>query len=881
MVYTTKESLILENKWVSIAISAVDATVQQIIDQQTGCNICAEPTAFFAAVGADKQTQFPPKKLTLAEDILTVQTELGDFSVRIDAQEAWFTFELLTTLPKGVYKVRLAHAKYTYDLQSENACSAVGIALTYWANPCFYPDGKDKETMAEVTAHLKDVGAKYALIIAPHQLHRQLIKDVSLAIDRKTGIVSPHGGAWSRESVLNMGNSFIIEDAEEEFVLSRIEFFKKLGVDQIDFHKGLKTFCQGDFRYVHYRDDADFKARITDVLEKNGMTAGLHTYSCYIDFDCSGILSDPKWQKDLSVLQIFTLAEDISESAAFLPTAESTDAVPEDYGFFDHNTPYVLVGREIMEIEKAPGGFRIRQRGVAGTQAACHGKGAGIARLEGYYWGFVPVMGSELFFEIARNTAKTFCAGGFKTIYLDALDGITKHCDTKNEAWFYMAAFVTELIANCEYAPMLEYSTICPSLWAGRGRFGAYDTPSRGYKEWNRMHAQKNRVFLDRYATATLGWYDFYPLQDKYPGNVHTKYHHADAVHHMGSLLLMNNYNVVFNGTSKENLERIPALARNIAIYKRYDQLRKAQYFDESVLSAARSGKYEYHLTQMADGEFTLVEKDFQIRKLYDLAADERNVADFENPFGEQTPFVRIEALLSGDGTESVTLLPLDPEQPIERQTTEKVFDQEMDLSGQLANRVSVCGNGKPGSAVAIRMDCGTIGEPGKLEFFIDTDYTGWREFVLVESDNGQRSDLPFDQWDGDSNLHSYSIFRSQFHHDRFKRIWVTTTAEAEGVKMTSVTACRHCFAEMEEPTVQIGSTAVTFHCRLRSTDFIEFDGKSATMIDRYGNETKIAFTGSLTAPGGKFAARLHTDNSEDLPLRAQLTLGFTGNTIG
>lgn len=882
MVYTTKESLILENKWVSIAVSLLDAKVQRITDKVTGRDICGELVSFFALVGEDKQTEILPRGLSLAGDVVTVQTDLGNFSLRIQAEAEWFTFELLTALPKGAYKARLAHAKYDWDLQDSKVCCAVGVALTYWANPCFYPDAKIKETMAEVTAHLKDVGAKYALVIAPHDCHRSILKEVCLTIDKRYGIVTPHGGVWSRESALNMGNSFIvIEDAGEDFVLSRVEFFKKLGVDQLDFHKGPTVFCQGDFAYADYRDDADFKARISDVLEQNGMTAGLHTYASYLDYSCS-LVADPKWQKDLSVLAEFTLAQNVSETDGFLPTEESTEGVSDDFGFFSRNTPYLLVGQEVIEFENAAGGFRIKQRGVAGSRIAKHWKGERICHLDGYYHGFSPVMGSELFFQIARNTAKTFCAGGFKTIYLDALDGITKHCDAKNEAWYYMAAFVTEVINHCAYPPMLEYSTICPALWAGRGRFGALDTPRRGYKCWNLCHAENNKVYLDRYGTATLGWYQFYPVEEEDLGNEHAKYHHTDAVHHLGSLAVMYDNNMVFTETPMEQFDGCPALQRNIAIYRQYDTLRKQRYFSEAVLEAIRSGKYEYHLAEPEPGRFVFEEKDYQVRKLYDLNSGERNTARISNPFGEQTPFVRIEALLSCGEGDSVTVLPLEKSKPVEQYLGEHLLEQELDLTGLRAKKVSICGNGKPGSAVAIMLRCRKGGERARLEYFIDTDFTGWRDFVLIESDNGERPDLPFDGMrDENGKYHAtLAVYRSPYFHDSTARVQIDATKAAEGVKLSSVTACSHASAVLEEPSLQIGHTQVVFHCHLRSTDFIEFDGKCAKMIDRYGNEREVPFSGELIAPTGDFTARVTTKNREDHALRAQLTLGFTGKQI-
>ena len=513
MLHENNGQLILENQWARIVISAENARVLEITEKATGENISAEATAFFSLVGQDKETEILPEKLTVSGDVITVSTALGDFCVKAEEKENWFAFELLTALPEGTFKARIAHGKYT---GAEN-CSAIGMALTYWANPCFYPDGKANETMAEILPHLKDVGARYALIIAPRAKHKPLLQEAAATIDRRFGIVNPNGGPWGREAELNKGNSIIVYNTAEDFVADRIPFYQQLGVDQIDFHKGKDTFCQGSFQYDHYASDEEFKEKVADLLEKNGMTAGLHTYSSYIDYNCSGIMADPKWHKDLSVLETFTLSEAVTAESDFLPTEEDTDGVSKDYGFFSRNTPYILVGQEIIEFENASGGFRVKQRGAVGTAAATHEKGETIRHLEGYYHGFTPVLGSELFFQIARNTAKNFCAGGFKTIYLDALDGIFAHCDRVHEAWFYMAAFVTELIANCEYPPMLEYSTIRPSIWAGRGRFGAWDTPARGYKEWNRMHTAENKLYLERYGTATMGWYNFYPHAENIP----------------------------------------------------------------------------------------------------------------------------------------------------------------------------------------------------------------------------------------------------------------------------------------------------------------------------------------------------------------------------
>ena len=67
----------------------------------------------------------------------------------------------------------------------------------------------------------------------------------------------------------------------------------------------------------------------------------------------------------------------------------------------------------------------------------------------------------------------------------------------------------------------------------------------------------------------------------------------------------------------------------------------------------------------------------------------------------------------------------------------------------------------------------------------------------------------------------------------------------------------------------------------LLSTDYIEFDGKTAKVIDRYGNEKEIFYESDLVAPAGEFTARLESRSLNGNDARAVLTLGFTGKEIG
>ncbi len=874
-IFETKNSIVFENNYVEIEIAKENALIGKIIDKKTGNNIKSKESINFFALKTKEEESIEITAVALDGDVLTVSSTSGDFKVEAHALESYFTFELVTALPSGVFVAYIAEAKYDYDYSDKSNTGAVGVAMTVKANARFYPDAKSLETGCEVYPHLADIGAKYALIIAPITEHRDILKEVVCAIDKNEGIRSSVGGAFSRDSRLNFSNYTIQYESTKEFIQNNIEYFKSIGVDQIDFHKGTTTFRQGDFKFMRYENGAEFKKNVSDVLEANGMSAGLHTYTHYITYDCDAILSKPENLRQLKIMESFTLAEDIAADSTFVPTAESTECVSDDFGFCRTNTPYVLVDDELILFENAPNGFKVKARGCSGTAATSHKKGAAVKHVEGHYHGFCPILGSDLFFEIARGTAKAFNEGGFKMIYLDALDGIYHHCDRKTEAWYYMGLFIHEVLKNCKVDPILEGAAFPIPMWPARGRSGAQDTPYRGYKGWNRNHAETNKTYIDRYNAPILGWYNFYPMTDMYPGNEHTRYHHTDSIEHMGSIAVMYDFANVFNGMSRSQLDRYPGLRRNIAIYKKYDDLRKAQYFSEEYRRKLIDSPYEVALIEKRGKKYSFVEKDYQIKKMLDLGDTDRNKCEFKNPFGAQTPFVRIEAMLSTAYRNGMVLLPLDESKELTSQNLKASFGGEINLTNNLAKTVKVTGNGVKGSKICVKLFCATNSETGYGEYIIDTDFNGWREFILIESDNGERTDHGFEKGHG-----LYAVYRSSLNNDRITGIRVETEGDMTGVKMSSVIAYEHTYELLKNPTVKIGNTSVMFECELQSSDFIEFDGKTAKVVDRYGNEKPIWFSSTLKAPRGKFNAELTAKALNRGTARAQLTLGFTGKEI-
>ena len=869
----TGSIIIFENTFAEIHVSKKNSLVEKIIYKPDNKDITGEKCPFFSISGKDGK-ELEITSVSLTGNVMTAATDNGSFDVKVECFDNFFTFELLTSLPEGCYKATLAHAKFSYDPKDENGMGALGIPMTYWADAKFYPDVKSCETAFFVLPHLKDVGAKYAVIICPTKYRRGIMKEVCLKIDKNVGIVSSIGGAFGRDSRLCFGNYTLQYESSKEFIDSMLPFFKKIGVDQIDFHQGSRTYRQGDFKTVRYETMADFKKNVSDRLEEHGMSAGLHTYAQYINYDCDTLLSQPKFQKDLITMNSFTLAEDIGENTMFLPTVESVECLSMDRGFFRKNSAMILVGEELMTFNKGENGLIITQRGKAGTKAVPHKKGEEIKHLEGFFGDLTPRLGSELFLEVARLTAKAFNEGGFKMIYLDAIDGLRQHCK-REEVSYYMGAFICELLKNCNTDPLLEASDMVPSFWAARGRIGAWDTPYRGYRGWNNIHTNDNLQWVDRFSAPCLGWYDFFPMTEAYPGNEHTKYHHTDSIEHMASKAIMYDFSTVFNGLTPEKLERYAGMRRNLAIYKKYDDLRKAEYFSEDYRQKLIDGPFEYHLKEKRGGKYTFVEKDYQTAKLYDLSDSDRNYGNFKNPFGAQIPFVRIEAMLSTLKNNPMVMMKLNDDAELMTQKLSIRYGCEINFKDNLAKVVKVFGNGK-GGKVCLKTRCATKSEAGYGQYIIDVNFKGWREFILLESDNGERFDHGFEK-----NEIMYPVFRSSLNNDRLVGMEIETEGDMEGVRMSSIVAYEHTYEVYKNPTVKIGEGTIMFECELQSSDVIEWDGKEAKVLDRYGNERPIWFNAeNFKSPRGKFKAELTARALNRTTPRAQLTLGFTGKEV-
>jgi len=866
-----KNAFVLENNHVKIEISKNDAQLLSITEKMSGKSIMGEAVPFFYL--SDKEyNAYKTKSLKYADGTFTLDTEKGKVEIAVEVCDNHFIFEVKTSLPEGAFGLYIGNAQYAYDLDDDKAYRAAAVAMTVNVDPKYFPDGFKLKTTGLVREHLggaKD--ARLGLVIVPNTILRECLQELCLKIDPKKGILLKHSGPWSWENEAANGDYRLVYESSREYLEKMMPYYKACGVDQLDFHQGIYNHRQGDFKPMRYASHEEFKEKVSDYLNENGIGAALHTYAFYVQPTCHEMLSDPVRQAQLEYCETFTLSEDIAPDTDFIKVDESLAELPHEYGFFRRELPYILIGEEIIKFEYNEKGFDKCVRGACGTKAVKHRSGEQVKRMTGFFDRFCPVLGSELFFEVAHNTAEAYNRGGFDMIYIDAIDGTCRHCG-EGETAYYIALFVHEILKNCIKEPTMEVSDMPASVWASRARMGAWDTPYRNYKEYNRRHHVRNQEYVRCFYNCTLGWYNYYPMTDEYPGNQHTKYHHWDAIDHMGSLAVMYNYSTVPN---TPDINRFAGSRRNMELYNMYSRLRKSRYFKEEVLERARACDCEMAIREKSPGKFVFYEKDYHTKRLYDIADEKRNTAEFVNPFKKQTPFIRMEFGLSTLGQEPLVILPMDENKPLTEQIKMHDFGGEFDLREKLAMKVRVKGNGKKG-VIGIRLRAGSVSSKGYGLYTIDTDFEGWRDFVLLEADNGDRPDLVFEK-----GLHDYPVFRVGLKCERMCCCGVEVDGDVEGVLMSSVTACRQVYNVVKNPTVTIGREKVMFECEVMSSDFIEWDGKTAKVVDRYGNEKTVWFDGSVTVPKGKFRAVAGYGASlNNCPVNVHLTIGTTGREI-
>lgn len=870
----------LRNDHVSILLSPTGELLS-CKDIRTGTDYArpGKPKIAKALTKAGKSIE--ATKLALSGNRLLISFERGNIELEVLPLKDYYTFEVVGGSFSELEKVTFIDLKFKYDYSATDAFVAAGVAVTLHTNPVLFPSGEDKEVIGICTAHTGMKGAKLAVVACRKSQLRDVLKTVYASIPTGSVPLSLAGGAYSQDNLINENDCLLTRGFAPSEVQTFIDDYGRLGIKQFDFQISPRTFVQGDFSFPGTGNAATFRQQITDPLLKAGIVSTLHTFSFYIGYDATDILSNPKWQQQLEFRETYVLGKALSTTTTNVELRGGKSRLTNKSEYWEDSSPYMLIDNEIVRYVVGNDGRITCKRAQCGTFASVHKTGTAVKVIGGHYSHIAPKPGSELFYEIARRTAKAYNEGGFKGIYFDALDGLSGHLKNSglgDYLWYYGAAFINEVLRHCEGEPIIEYSTLYPSIWSARGRGGAWDTPNRGYKDFIDDHVKSNLTLQNRHYVTTLGWFNFYPTQKSMPGNFSTKYMFSDDVDYLGCMAIAYHQPMVYNGLRIEDISNIPALRRNLDTYILYSKLNRDNYFTERVLKLLRRGEYEYRLAQK-NNKWGFYEMVYCRSKIRDV---ELYCLDSYNPFKRQKPFIRIENMYTSECENIIPLIRFDESIDVKKQKCVQVFSSPKDLSANMAIKIRLKGNGKDSQdVICVRLQSESA-TSGYADYIVRANFEGWKDVILADLDNGELGNLSFKGMDNDI----YRTHRYDVSYSKIQSVNLYFAGNCDGIKVKDVSAVPLAANAMTDPVVKIGNASITFSDSIQSGEYLEYrvGEKHAFAYDSIGNVRKVSVSqkGRFRIPRGIFSVKVSgSPELNDTSAQVVLTVGLQGRFVG
>lgn len=842
-----EREIVFETAYLRYVLSARGENTA-FIDKSTGRNVLCSKNRFCGKLTLEDKTVIYPVKITYTEPFMYVEYENGfKATVKVGIRENYLTFSLEKTSDCRFWSLEIIaiQTDIDYAAGSSFVSSCMGMSLN--TRMAEYP-GRNSILSAEAFTHIGIEGVKCAVIGAPETDIIDIMKEVLDEIPDGDMPKGAYSGPYAFRCKDAMRTYTIGGASGLEGVDQYVQDMKKYGITQVHMHQG-QLYTQGVFNVLCKNGEAELKAMI-DRYHELGVQVMLHTYAFFVDSWGKKIGNKyiaPIPHKDLGVCATFTLADDVDETASYIPVKENTRNVREVFGYVEPAAPFVWIDDELIRFKTVAKfgsyGFDDCERGALGTRVSEHKKGATVRQINSYFGYIAPEKNSELFFEIARNTAQFYNEYDFDGFYLDAIDGVFV-LDGNEFTWYHAVLFINELFKYLKKPPIFNccYGPQYPGQWYARSRMGAFDSASRGYRDFTDAHVAFNEKYAERmYLTGELGWWSLFPPVDEKLG-WQNKVMFDEDVDYICSKMLATDVCMCWHG-SFANYKSIPMLAGYSDKIMLYTNLKENNAFSEDIKSEIRKPGAEFDLVKSSDGAYRF-RRTMTQRKRVESVEDGRNTLNFTNCFKTQKPKIRIEALYSTelyDSSYSLPLLKFDEHSPVKLNRTYEIGDINMNEKRGL--NVWLYGDGK-GETVNIRLRSPDNIARGYADYFIKVDFTGWRNFSFYEFQNCEE---PHEDWAPKQMEYKvftdvesfYAVYRSLVDFNHISAVDLIVNKEGDfDIRMKPVMAVPHRLLTFINPSLTVGGKTVTFETVLKSNTFLEYDPKdqSCFVYDMTGN---------------------------------------------
>ena len=752
-------------------------------------------------------------------------------------------------------------------------------------------------------------GAEVTILAVPQKDILPLIRNIMSGA--KEIPFSDKGGAWAQLNKEGYGSYLMnFGTLNEETVDEWIKMCSSLGFNQIDNHGGGDFFRFGDFELnkEKWPDGwASFK-RINDRLHAAGISAIFHTYAFFIDKNTKYVSPVPS--KDLGYFTSFTLAQPLSASDTEIVVNETTEHISTITGFFVRNSRSLRIGEELVEFtdvtRTAPYKFTGCRRGVNNTSSSSHKTGEGAFHLREMFGRFVPGPDTELFREIAGNTAKIVSDCGFDGIYFDAIDG-SDILGGEEYFWYYGTKFIFEVAKQLKRPVGMEMSSMAHHWWHYRSRWQAWDRPVRGYKSFIDIHSaaiKTGRLFyppkiksnenehglwrgheplIVKYASAENGGlllplhFGWWGNQTWNPPQVEPTF--IDDIEYLCCKMIGNNAGLsMLGGADEKTLEATPLFRRITETIKKYEELRHADYFNDSIKALLRRTGKEFTLISGSDGKWNLKPVSYKKHKVAGLDHPSSSWTTV-NEFEKQAVKLRIEPLMSikryndpaavvladpsmedefsfsgsaGDIKTSVIrseertpaggtsckftsdVRNIDPREGLWVKM-EKSYKPSLDINENQGLGVWIKGDGN-GQLLNIRLESPKhLSHGARGDHFIKIDFTGWKYFELVEIESSEFSNYIWP----DSGFYVYDSYRHTILFNNIDKIqlWYNNLpgGKEAGCLIGQIKALPLVTQVITNPSVSLNGKTLVFLCKMESGMYLEFRSENDCKL--YGSK--------------------------------------------
>jgi len=345
-------------------------------------------------------------------------------------------------------------------------------------------------------------GSAFAVLAAPRA-------DFWTTVERfegAAGIPSPRlGGAWNKTSPAIRRSYFFLTDFGESQFDEALAIARRGGFAMILL--GQESWSRGTGHYEidrdRFPDGLDGLKRTIGRFHAAGFGVGLHFLGASVYPPDPYITPVP--DRRLVTGAATTLATDIDEQAAFLPTTDAPQTFPADDGGYEGAGTVLRIGDELITYGgrslSGTTGFKECRRGHLGTRPAAHRKGQRVAHLVRAYGYHMYDMDTTLIDEVAAHFARVADACKIDMIYFDGSEQL------QGDHWYYNARLHKAFLDALGHKDiLLQASSYSHYSWHLMARTASADGHGdlKGYLD-------ERSPWFDSYARdgmpLDIGWY--------------------------------------------------------------------------------------------------------------------------------------------------------------------------------------------------------------------------------------------------------------------------------------------------------------------------------------------------------------------------------------